>query len=217
MSYLPEPNDNGDFQLPPAGTHLGVCYQVILLGHQPSTYNGVTKHKPKIWLAWELPDELMEDGQPFTVRQTYTWSMSQKAKLREDLKGWRGKDFEEKDFGNKPGAFNIKNVLGKCCLLNIVHNVNGEKTYANVQSISRVMKGQPLTQKTANPLIYFWLNKELFDSGVYSGLSDYLKKKIASSPEYDEIVHGVIPDETGMPDRTRQTRRPGDLDDTVPF
>ena len=64
-----------------------------------------------------MVDELMEDGKPFIVQQRYTWSMSEKAKLRADLESWRGKAFEERDFG----TFNIKNVLGKPCVLTIVH------------------------------------------------------------------------------------------------
>lgn len=203
--FIPKPNENADFIPPPAGTHLAVCYRFIDLGTQETEFNGQKKHQRKVLMGWELPDELMEDGKPFIVQQRYTWSMSDKANLRKDLESWRGKAFEEKDFG--PGGFNIKNVLGKPCVLTIVHETKNGKTYANITAVGKPMKGMASPQPI-NPVVYFSL--ESFDATVYAALSQGLQGVIAKSPEYQSAVNGGSGD--GLPEQ-----RGDDLDDDIPF
>src|SRR6185437_10356989 len=170
--YVPAPNDR-QFELPPAGTHMATCYRVIDLGTQSSTWNGQAKRQHKILISWELPDELMSDGRPFTIGQRYTWSMSEKAALRRDLESWRGIPFTDKDFGT--GGFDIMNIVGKSCLLNSVQVEKSLKQYANIASISRLMKGQKGPEKPTNEPIYLWLHRERWDPAVFGKLSDGLK------------------------------------------
>lgn len=184
--FIPKPNDSGDFTPPPAGTHLAVCYRFIDLGTQETNFldaAGNKKRARKVLLGWELPDELMDGGKPFVVQQRYTWSMSEKANLRKDLESWRGRAFEEKDFG----TFNIKNVLGKPCVLTIVHKEEGGKVYANIAAVGKPMKGMA-SPDPVNPVVYFSL--EDYSETVYAGLSDGLKAVIAKSPEYIEHTGG---------------------------
>src|SRR5260221_10547348 len=152
--HLPAPNER-DFESPPAGTHLAVCYRVIDLGTQDSSYNGQQKRQHKVLVSWELPDEKMADGRPFTISQRYTWSMSEKAALRRDLESWRGKPFSDADFGDQ--GFDIRKLLGVGCLLTIVHTAKNGKTYANITSIARLMKGMS-TPNSINPHAYLWIN-----------------------------------------------------------
>lgn len=206
--HIPEPNDK-QFELPPAGTHLAVCYRVIDLGTQNSTYMGQPKRQHKIMVSWELPDEKMADGRPFTIGQRYTWSMSEKAALRRDLESWRGVPFIEKDFGK--GGFDIKNIIGKACLLNVVHSDSNGKQYANIAAISRLMKGQSAPGQTANEPVYLWLHEERWDSAVFSKLSDGLKAVIMKSPEYAAMLNGHDrPDEPPPIDAS-------DFNDSIPF
>lgn len=187
--HIPEPNDR-QFELAPAGTHMAVAYRVIDLGTQSSSYMGQPKRQHKILVSWELPDELMADGRPFTIGQRYTWSMSEKAALRRDLESWRGIPFTEKDFGES--GFDIKNIIGKACLLNVVHKPSndGSKTYANIASISRLMKGQQGPAQTANEHVYLWINPDRWDSATFTKLSDGLKALIMQSPEFAALKNG---------------------------
>jgi hypothetical protein len=186
--FVPAPNDSS-FELPPAGTHLAVCYRVIDLGTQETTYKGQAKKQHKILLSWELPEEKMEDGRPFTISQRYTWSMSEKASLRRDLESWRGLPFTERDFGE--GGFDVKNILGKACLLNIVHTDKGDKKYANIASISKLMKGQtPPADGPTNEPVYLWLHESRWNPEAFHKLSDGLKSAIMASPEYKALVNG---------------------------
>ena len=207
--YVPEPNDK-QFELPPAGTHLAACYRVVDLGTQDSSYNGQPKRQHKIMLSWEIPDEKMADGRPFTISQRYTWSMSERAALRKDLESWRGLPFAEKDFGQ--GGFDIKNIVGKCCLLNIVHTEKNRegKQYANIASISRLMKGQQGPDHTANEKTYLWIHEERWDSTVFNKLSDNLKSVIMKSPEYSAMANGGH-------DEPPATDAHDDPNDPIPF
>lgn len=188
MSTLPQPPAGGDFTPPPAGTFPAICYRVIDLGTQQTTYNGQTKRQHKVLLSWELKDEdaVTEDGQPMTIHQRYTWSTHEKAALRQHLESWRGKAFSEADFG--PGGFDIKNVLGVGCLLGIVHAEKNDRTFANISSVSKIPKGMEPPSGPVNEKLFLWLEPDKFDREVLAKLSDSLQDTIKFSPEYQELM-----------------------------
>lgn len=133
----------------PEGTYLGICYMLIDLGMQfNETYKTTSK---KLLVGWEIPSEVieLEDGpHARTISKQYTASLNESANLRKDLAAWRGRDFTDEELE----AFNLRNVLGKSCLINIIHQkgTNGN-TYANIQSIMalpRDMKPGKLSEST---------------------------------------------------------------------
>lgn len=189
MSTLPAPNDSGNFEPVPEGTHLALCYRVIDLGTQQSSYQGAPRRTHKVLVSWEIPGELMSNGDPYTIHQRYTWSMSEKALLRQHLESWRGKKFTESDFG--PQGFNIKNLLGIACLLTVVHEKKDGKTYSNIGSISKLMKGME-TPPAFNTPIYLWLTPPI-DPNVLALLSQGLQETIRKSPEYSEATKTKAP------------------------
>lgn len=216
MPPLPKPTEGGNFAPTPSGTHLAMCYRIIDLGTQPIEYKGEKKMQHKILISWELPDELMPDGEkegePFTVHHRYTWSMHEKASLRRDLESWRGLAFQDGDFG--PGGFEIQNILGKPCLITIVHETKGDKTYANIASISKLPKGMQAPKFPKNDPKFCWLNGEEFDRDVFDSLSDKLKQAIMDSPEYKAFTTGGGEHITDAPTKRLGA---GDLDDEIPF
>jgi hypothetical protein len=204
---LPQPGEGGDYAPPPAGTFVGVCYRFVDLGLQRTEYQGQIKHARKIMISWELGDELMDDGKPFTISKRYSWSMHEKSTLRHDLEGWRGKAFEPADFGD--AGFDTKKLLGAPCTLTVTHNTKPDgKTFANVSAVGKIMRGlqpRPLT----NEVVYLSLEKGEFDAAVFDKLSDGLKKAIQQSPEYAEL--------TGKPVPQQSNRLAEQLDDDIPF
>lgn len=217
MAFLPAPNDT-QFEMPPAGTHLAVCYRVIDLGTQEGSYMGQPKRQHKIMISWELPDEKMGDGRPFTISQRYTWSMSEKAALRRDLESWRGTPFTERDFG--AGGFDIKNILGKSCLLNIVHTEKNGKHYANISSIARLMKGMQAPAKTENEIFYLWLDSTEWEPANFHKLSAGMQGVIMKAPEYHALLNGHDePTPTDDPDdfHARPSLKDEFYSDPVPF
>jgi hypothetical protein len=182
--HLPKPSEGGDFTPPPAGVFPAICYRFIDLGTQQSTYQGQTKQQHKVMLSWEItdPDEKMDDGKPWTISQRYTWSMSEKATLRKTLESWRGRPFEESDFGE--GGFDTRNLVGAPCMLSIMRVEKDGKTYANISGVTKLPKQMPAGQ-LQNDKVYFSL--EDFDAGVLGKLSDSLQAIIKASPEYQAI------------------------------
>lgn len=204
---LPSPGEGGDYTPPPAGTFVGVCYRFIDIGTQKTEWQGQTKFLRKIIVSWELGDELMDDGKPFVVSKRYTWSMHEKAVLRHDLEGWRGKKFENADFGEN--GFDTKKLLGAPCTLTITHDVKGDKTYANVASVGKIMKGlvpKPLT----NEQVYLSLEPGEFNQTVFDKLTDGIKKLILASPEYANLTGARAP-------QPEPVGLGGQIDDEIPF
>jgi hypothetical protein len=128
--------DGQSFQPAPEGTHQAVCVDVVDKGLLETTWQGVVSKKHKIDVAWQI-GENREDGKPFLVFKRYTLSLGEKANLRKDLESWRGKKFTREE----EAGFDVEMLIGANCLLNILHNVSGDKTYANVQAVSPLIKG----------------------------------------------------------------------------
>lgn len=130
----------GDFEMVEPGTYAAICTRILDMGLQPL---GTYGDKRRILITWEL-DEMQTDGEPFLISQSYTLSLSKKANLRNDLQSWRGKVFSESELA----GFDLENLVGKGCMLNIIHNAVGDKTYANIASISTLPRGmKPPTPK----------------------------------------------------------------------
>ena len=209
--FLPKP-ENGSFTPVPAGNHIAICSRFIDLGTQIVEWKGAQKTQRKVLISWELPNELMTEGeyagQPFTIGRRYTWSMSEKANLRHDLESWRGKAFIDDDFSG-PNRFNIKNIIGKGCMLSIVQESKDGSTYSNIKSVAAIPKGMTVPPPINKP-VYFSLERELFDALVFDALSDRIKETIRLSPEYRQLtdVNHKPQDANGDP---------RDLDDDIPF
>lgn len=186
--HLPE---SQNFTPAPAGAHRAVCIGFIDLGTQKTEYQGQTSHKRLIRIRWELADEFMDDGKPFTISKRYTWSMGDRANLRKDLESWRGKPFEKSDFG--PSGFDTRKLLGVPCLLTIVHKDSQNGIFANISAISPLPKGMEKPGGHNNELSYVALEKGRFSQDDFDLLHEKTKEQIRLSPEYQEVVEGKTP------------------------
>ena len=172
-------NDNsGSFENPEAGTYNAVCYRVIDIGTQEQNYQGTISMKPQVIIAWEL-DENMKDGRPFVVSQFYTASLNEKAKLRQHMATWRGRDFTEAELA----GFNPFNLIGAPCMLSISIN---EKGRSKVTGVAKLPKGM-LAKKAVNPQCYLSLDKDNYDPAMFDMLSDGIKEIIKKSAEYQAV------------------------------
>ena len=175
MGRFAQENGGGsDFAPAPVGNHAGRCIRLIDLGTQTGEYQGKPITRNQVMVVWELPDELMEDGKPFTVSKFYTNSLHEKAALRADLVAWRGRDFTSDELGK----FDLESILGAPCLVNVVHTERGK---AKVTGVAKLPKGMKIAD-AVNPLFSFWLDE--FDAAAYETLGKGLQKIIAQSPEY---------------------------------
>ena len=165
-----------------AGTHPAICYGLVDLGMQYS--ERYKNSSQKIVLMWELPDEKIEiDGKNVSrvISQTYTCSLNEKAVLRKDLASWRGRDFTDEELA----AFDLRNIVGKPCLLSIIHKENNGSTYANVGGVMKMPKGMPTLEQTMKTIVFDLDDSPLSDM---ANLPEWLQKRIISSETYKERV-----------------------------
>jgi hypothetical protein len=128
----------GNFIPAPEGTHSAVCVDVVDLGLLEVKWKNELKIQHKVKVVWQI-DEDMQDGKPFLVSKRYTLSLHEKAALRKDLEAWRGRAFTEEELK----GFDVENVLGVPCLLNIIHNGASGTVYANVTGLMKLPKSMP--------------------------------------------------------------------------
>jgi len=186
---LPEPNGGGNFTPTPAGQHMAVLTRLIDLGTQPGS-QAFPDPKHKILLGWEIPGHRIEwtkDDQthegPVVHFERMTFSMHEKAILRQRLESWRGKPFTEGDFGN----FDMQNLLRVGALIQIAHDHKDGKTYANMQAIMLPPGGKDAWAKPEGDVLYLSLDPDEFDQSTYDKLSNGLQETIAKSPEYQKM------------------------------
>jgi len=173
-----------DFKIAPAGLHMARLYSIIDLGHQSVEWAGESKIMHKVVFTWELHgnddnDQPLktDDGKPLIVSKRYTVSLGDQARLRQDLEAWSNKKMTPEDRKN----FDLKNLLGKFCMVNITHSEDGK--YANISGISPVPSALRNAQPDGiNAPLHFWLAE--FDQVKYDALPKYYKEKITESSEW---------------------------------
>jgi len=188
---------NTDYEPVPQGTHMGRCYEVIYLGNIPSEYKGETKFKPKVRLSFELPDETKEfkpgEGlKPCVISTEMTLSLADNAVMLPFLEGWRGKKFTEEE----KAGFDIAKLIGVPGLVAVAHETRDGKTYANITSVSPLMKAQ-ICPPQVNPS-FIWSVDE-FDAEGFKKFSNFIQNKIKSSKEYKELSMGGVPGAASAP------------------
>lgn len=170
----------GDFEPAPAGTHVARCIRVISLGTQPG---GQFAPAFKVMLMWELQDEVMEIENrevPMIVSKEYTCSLSEKANLRRDLIGWRGRDFTAEELQ----GFAIEKVVGQTCLVNIVHEqTQKKKTFAKVTAVTKIPKGMIIKNQVHPSVIY---EIEHGQNDTFKNLPEWVRKKIMQCAEWNQ-------------------------------
>lgn len=197
-------SDNGGkgFDLEP-GIYEAVCFGLIDIGTQHGEWQGQKKLQHQAIIKFELLDETYDDENGDTCRmqfaQFYTLSLHEKAKLRKHLNGWRGREFTPEELK----GFEMKNVLGKNCMLVIGHSESGKSV---VESVSKFKK-EPV--KAERELEYF--SFEDFEGAFPEWMSDGIKNLCIKSDEYAAYAKHSIDSDTG-----HVASEPID-DDDVPF
>ena len=225
MSLTIEKGAGVEFEQVPEGTYVARCFRVIDLGTQETSYMGEPKKQKKVMLSWEIlglpgggdPPKftIEEDGKQvekvFTVHKRYTASLNENSHLFKDLTSWRGKKFTQEELL----GFDLKNVLGTYCMLQVVHEESGDRTFANVNAIMKTTeKPEPVLEN-----VHFDLDEP--DHNVYEALSDSIKQTIAKSPEWNnqgKTDDAAKPDDKPAKPQTKEEieKEEASLDD-IPF
>ena len=216
MSLTVSASSGSNFVQVPPGMHLARCYRIVDLGTQKTEYKGTIKMLPKVMFQFEVHGEdekgnplATEKGDPLSVSKNFTLSLGEKATLRQDLQTWRGKEFSSEELK----AFDLKNVLGQWCMLSITHREYNDKTYSNIENINPVpqtIKKAGLPEGHNEPKIFSIRDA---DMDLYDSFSDYMKDKIALSPEWQEWK-GVPKSNNNIQESSRDL---DDLESDIPF
>jgi hypothetical protein len=161
------------YEMLPAGTHLAVCNRVVDLGTQETAFGS----KRQVLIAWEIIQEKMADGRPFTISKRYALSTDRRSNFRVDLEGMLGRPLKPEDFGK----FDLSDLLGMAALLQIKHDVRESRTFVNVTNVVAPPKGTP-ARLSANGAICF--SFEPFDKHAFEALPVWIQDLIRRSPEY---------------------------------
>lgn len=167
--------------MPPieAGVHIAVCSMLVDLGVQVSEQYGQSK---QVLIGWEIPDCTYntDDGpKPRNISRYYTASLNERARLRHDLAAWRGRDFT----GEELEAFNLRNILGKPCQINIVNKEVNGKTRSAVTAVMALPKGMAKPKPVEPPVVFDMDEDPVSKVGE---LPDWIAEIIKRSPSYKE-------------------------------
>lgn len=178
-----EPETTG-YRAPEPGTYIARCIRLIDLGTQTSEFQGQTTSKRQALVGWELPSELLPDGeaegQPYFIAKFYTLSLHEKSNLRHDLVNWRGKEFSADELQ----GFELKAILGAPAMLTITKSDAGRP---RVTGVTNLPKGTKCPEQV-NPSIYFSLEPSEFDGEAFEALTEGVRNMIENSPEYDKLM-----------------------------
>ena len=169
-------NETTSYERCDGGVYSARCVQVVDLGTHNNVWQGETKQKREVFVVWEL-SELMQDGRPFTVNWRGTLSMNEKGKLYQMLTSWRGRPFTSDELR----SFELKNILDKCCMINITKEVSkAGKEYNKVISVMPLPKGMACPDRY-NELVDFGIT-DIGDE-EYDKLWGFVKKIVDESYE----------------------------------
>lgn len=171
-------NEGKDKELCPEGTYPVTCVSITDLGTQSHEVYG---DKRKFNVGFEIANETDSEGNPFIVYRTFNAGLTMKSHLGKTLKSWLGMTFE------KDEEFDLDELLGKQGQATIIHNEGTDgNVYANVDTLTSLMKGIKVP-KTKTALSSFYLD-ENFDQETFDDLPEFIREKIAKSPEYQAVL-----------------------------
>lgn len=175
----------------PTGAHLARCYGLVDLGTHTTDGRFGKKTNRKIRFSFELPEEKhifdeKRGPEPLVIHHLTNFTSGPKSQLIKMLTGWRGKVFTPQELED----FDLKKVLGKACLLNVVHNEKDGVIYANIENVTPVpAKWRDQMPSPINRQVYY--ETEMGENDIFKNFPDWLQKLISECEEWNEKPKAV--------------------------
>jgi hypothetical protein len=134
------PAGGGNKEFCPAGNHPAVLVAMIDMGHQHHEYMGTASWRHDVYLVWQTPTKKNSKGEPHLLAAQVTMSLNEKATLRKWIEGMTGAKLTD--------GYDLSALLGRACLLNVIHN---EKGYPRVKDVTGYPEGLPEPKPTLAP------------------------------------------------------------------
>ena len=214
MGLTATDNGGGDFKRVPPGAHIGRCVSVIDLGTQTTNGQYGEKSTHRLRVVWELfgedadgtPLTVTFEGKtmPMTISKNYTVSLHEKANLRKELAGWRGRDFTPEE----AKAFDVSKLLGAYCMVNVTQSESNGKVYSNVAGLTPLPSALKHSKPAGvHPLTRFDLDDP--DMTIFAGFYEKLQELIKDTPEWRRLQ--------GVASTTSDAKAEEEQYDDVPF
>jgi hypothetical protein len=141
----------GDFEKAPPGNHPAVVVAVVDLLTQERSYNEEVQQNHEVFVCWELTSKRMAGMKHnHLLGNRYTFSLHERANLRKIVEGVVGP--------LKGDGFDLEDLLGKPCMLQVTHNDNG---YPVVKATTEVPEGYAVPPALRTP--YLWENGDALE------------------------------------------------------
>ncbi len=206
-------NKGGDFENPPPGTHTAICVAVIDCGTHEGAFKGKSREDRKVYLAWELSEQLKLNGDPFVVAGTYNFlvPLTRKSGLRLMLESWSGRTYNDED------KIDLRRLAGRGCLLNLAEDSKDDKTFIRIKSVIPL----PRSMKAPTPFYSPFIWASLPDPFNLSADGDWLPwifgKSVPTYIEESMECRGIpVTDHTSR-NGSRPANEDGEDPDDIPF
>ena len=173
----------GNYEPIAEGTHTAVCDRIIDLGRQVGSEEYGGKISPKVYIGWLVTDEMDENMNPKEkcIGRIYTASLDKKSNLRKDLEAWRGKPFSDEELQD----FDLDNVLGTGCMLNVVHVQKNDKPREQINGIVALPRGMKLEPPAET--LSFVLDEATVEK-IDERIPNWLQDMIRGSVTYQDLL-----------------------------
>lgn len=181
-------NDTPQREIINAGNHVAICYSIVHIGTHMKSYLG-SDEKPvnEVTITFELPNKRKEfDGveKPMVIGKTYTLTLDERGNLRKDLQSWLGRNLTDDEVAD---GFDLAQMLGKSCLLNIIHGMSKKNTaFAKISNVSPLVEGMPEPERF-NPFIEYSVANH--NPETFAKLPKFIQDNVLSSLEWQAIAN----------------------------
>ncbi len=160
-----------------------MCQSVIDIGTQYNTIFEKSTHQ--LIIIFELPEQRLQtvskDGKvmdlPRVASKKYNCSLHEKSTLAKDLQSWRGRRFTKEE----EEGFELSSLLGKNCMLQVLHTQKDGRTYANISSVLPLFKGMaPLEPENGTRYFSFADHRDKIPADI----PEWITKLIQASEEW---------------------------------
>jgi len=154
------------------GRYQGILRGIYDVGTHYSEKFG--KSSRRLVLSWEIVGQKLDDGSPYTMSKTFTYSLNQKATLREAAEAMLDRPLVEKEIRE---GVNIATLIGKNCELRIQQRETDAGPSASIKGFLELPKSAKRYRPTDTCV--FRIGME-----IPEGTPQFIRDMITKSDEY---------------------------------
>jgi hypothetical protein len=180
--------DNAKEFLPlEAGTHVARVCGIVHIGTITDIIKDQSVTRNRVYISFEVPGALKEDGKPHTIGQEFTLSMNKNGNLLPFIESMLGLKLTK----DETKEFDVYSLVGKTAMINVIHSTPTAEgvVYANIKSVSPLPRGMACPDPIITPYLFDYEDNFNPDFVFAMNEKSGMYKKITRSDEW--ISKGV--------------------------